>query len=61
MTSDTPTLDAHRHPVDVERLYRAIVDELVVLWGEPSDAISTQGASHRGAQYREAVRREPVR
>lgn len=28
--------------LDEERLYRAIVDELVVLWGEPSDGISTQ-------------------
>lgn len=36
---------AHTAPaddLDVERLYRAIVDELVVLWGEPSDAISVQ-------------------
>jgi len=26
--------------LDVERLYRAVLDELVVLWGEPSDGIS---------------------
>lgn len=32
----------HDEGLDVERLYHAIVDELVVLWGEPSDAISTQ-------------------
>jgi hypothetical protein len=28
--------------IDVEALYQAITDELVVLWGEPSDAISAQ-------------------
>ena len=34
--------DAPRGKLDVEGLYAAIVAELVVLWGEPSDAVSTQ-------------------
>lgn len=35
---------AHAAPegLDVERLYRAILDELAILWGEPSDGISSQ-------------------